>query len=157
MNRHRAVVCLVLLLAGSCAKQKDPRTEAKPSTPAVDKAGALIASAPAGQTLAALRARFTIERADAATSLDDSDTPKTWSPLLPDVATKFAIADGGLAPVGTTSVAAHPARLLLPTRSNGFFRIEDVDSGMVAEIRMHDLRDVAAESAGGYLVFPQAP
>ena len=99
MKRHRAVVCLVLLLAGSCAKQKDPRTEAKPSTPAVDKAGALIASAPAGQTLAALRARFTIERADAATSLDDSDTPKTWSPLLPAVAAKFAIADGGLAPV----------------------------------------------------------
>ena len=49
-----------------------------------------------------------------------------------------------------------PARVALPARATVAAHVEDASTHMSVDVRLKDARDVAAEFADGYAVYPKA-
>jgi RHS repeat-associated protein len=63
---------------------------------------------------------------------------------------------GGLRPSFAASGSPSVARVLLPSRAAQPLHLEDVATGASADVGLAEARDVAAQAADGYLVYPKA-
>jgi RHS repeat-associated protein len=68
----------------------------------------------------------------------------------------FARSPDGYRPEFTGVLERASAHLILPARSTGATHLEDEASGVAIDISLRDARDVAAEPADGYVVYPRA-
>ena len=150
MKPHRRVLSFVLLALISilsCARERkaDPVQE--------KQVAAERDVAPGAQVLSRLRTRFAVEATESLANPSDHDSAdgKPESLLLAAVAEKFDSEASGFRPLFASAPSIHAARVRLPSLSTGPFELEDVSSGIRLEVVLQDARDVAAESAEGYL------
>ena len=77
------------------------------------------------------------------------------SPLAVGPAKSFERVAGGLVPRFALASDAS-ARLVLPAKASSPIRLEDAGSGATIEFSLHGAREIAAQAAEGYLVYPKA-
>jgi hypothetical protein len=135
----------------SCSRERGDN--ARQTSEGVETSGER--SAAAAQTLAILRERFRVPGPEPEEA--DAVAQDFWSPLAPGVAESFKFEVGGVRPsFAPAPPVDHGARVSLPKRSVEPFSVEDIDSGIIAAITLHDVRDTSAAIAEGYLVYPGA-
>ncbi len=158
MSARLRLWCLVLMLVASCARDREENSGGAQGDVSPD-AGVMPPSTPASTTLSTLRARFTTKPVEPMASDADKDVspdPRVWIPLPPGSADRFTVGRDGLHPHFAARAVDHPTNLVLPKRASSPWRLEDLDSGTFVEITMNDLRDVAAESADGYVIYRES-
>jgi RHS repeat-associated protein len=74
--------------------------------------------------------------------------------LGPGLANRFDKGSNGVFPSFAAEGGPRSARLTLSKTATAPLRVENVESGMAVEVTLRDGRDVPAESAQGYLIYP---
>jgi hypothetical protein len=81
------------------------------------------------------------------------------SPVLPAIAQGFTSASGALRPqfsAASTATESKPANVLLPQLCTTAVRLVDVASGASVDISLNGALPVAAQTVGGYAIYPSA-
>ena len=113
---------------------------------------AMVPSAAAARTLAALRGR---QEVAARTAAQAGGEP--FRLLGPALAESLHVTPGGLSPRFGSAAGAVTAKVLLPGQATAPLHIEDATTGMAVEVLLKDTRKSRGEAAGaGYLVYPNA-
>ncbi len=121
-----------LVAVGACARSAPPAVE--------QKASEVAAVVDATALLATLQGR-------------------PGSPLEAGVAQTINSASGGLKPTFPTAVTAgepKPAKVVLPQQASGALHLEDLATGVAADVVLQGAQVVAGQVVNGYVVYPNA-
>ena len=138
-NWFGVALAALAVQAGAACQNRDPRSV---GVAAETQASGLatIPTASASQILAAIQAQ-------------------PGSPVQPAVAQGFASAAGGLRPqfsAAATATEPKPASVVLPQLCTAALHLADVASGAAVDISLNGALAVAAQTVGGYVVYPSA-
>ena len=148
-----AAVSVSIACLSGCHERAAQRIPASTTTPAP------VVSAPIGTPgtpgLAASREAqglLSTLRARVGAAVDSGGEP-----ILPaGLADTFHAVPGGLRPDFAAAAGRVSARVLLPQRSTAALHLEDAATGIGVDVSLVGARDVAAQAADGYVVYPQA-